>query len=58
MENLKVENIQRVYLNGVASKLFDVYELTEGSWVFVGRFEAPAKTATQNLLQHYINNVE
>jgi len=46
----KAENIQRANYNGRAVKIFDAYELVENSWIFVGQFSAPARTANKNLV--------
>lgn len=34
MENIKLKNIQRVYLNGKKVTMFDVYSVKENSYVF------------------------
>ncbi len=46
----KAENTRKATLNGRAVKIFDVRELRNGAWVFVGQFSAPVKTANKNLL--------
>ena len=34
MQNIKLQNIQRVYLNGKKATLFEVYSLVNSHWVF------------------------
>jgi hypothetical protein len=51
MGKYRIENIQKVKLNGRNVKLFKVFEYCEeqNAYVFIGQFEAPAKTANKNL---------
>lgn len=35
--DIKVENLQHIYINGVASTVYDVYLKDAGVWVFSGR---------------------
>lgn len=48
----KVENIRKVKLNGRDVKMFDVRELKDHYWLFVGTFSAPVRTANKNLLAY------
>ena len=48
--SVKIESIQRVRLTGKEVKLFKVYNLVDGTWVFAGQYSAPAKTANKNLI--------
>ena len=51
MEKYRIESIQKVKLNGRNVKLFKAFEYSEeqNAYVFIGQFEAPAKTANKNL---------
>ena len=52
----RIEDIQKVNLNGRSVKLFKAFEYDKGSnvYIFCGQFEAPAKTANKNL-ENFIN---
>lgn len=47
----RIEQIQKVTLNGKSVKMFKVYELNsdKDAYVFIGNRTAPAKTANKNL---------
>jgi hypothetical protein len=47
----KTTDIRTATLNGKAVKLFKVWKLIDGAWVFSGQHAAPARTANKNLLQ-------
>ena len=51
-EQYRIENIQKVTLNGRSVKLFKAYELNaeKDAYVFCGQFSAPVKTANKNLV--------
>ena len=51
MSEYKIENVQRVRLNNREMKLFSVYRLVDNSYVFAGKYSAPAKTANKNLIK-------
>ena len=57
-DRYRIENIQKVYLNGKAAKLFKAYELNENkdAYEFIGQFSAPAKTANKNLINFIDEN--
>ena len=48
---LKIENVRRATLNGRAVKLFTAYRLTDGAYVHIGQFSAPARTANKDLVE-------
>lgn len=48
----EVRNIQKATLNGRQVKLFEVWELVDGAWIFSGKFSAPVRVANKNLLQY------
>lgn len=50
----KIENIQRLHLNGKASILFEAWGFEDSSWVFEGKHVAPKGTPRKSLLD-YIN---
>jgi len=37
MSAIKIENVQKVYLNGKKATIFSVYRLVGDSWVFNGK---------------------
>lgn len=45
----KITDIRTATLNGKAVKLFKVWVLIDGAWVFSGQKSAPARTAKKNL---------
>ena len=51
MERYRIENIQKATVNGKSVKMFRAYEYNaeEKSYIHVGQFSAPAKTANKNL---------
>jgi len=48
---LRITDIQKATINGRKVKLFKVYRLTGGAYVFDGQFTAPVRTANKNLTQ-------
>lgn len=52
MEKYRIEDIQKVTLNGRSVKLFKAYELDDErtAYLFCGLFEAPVKTSDENLV--------
>ena len=50
----RIENIQKVCLNGRNVKLFKAFEYDKDShaYIFIGQFDAPLKTANKNLRNH------
>lgn len=46
---IRIEDIRRVTLNGRDVKLFKVYRLQDNAYIFAGQFSAPARTANKNL---------
>ena len=56
MKKYRIEDVQKVTLNGRKIKLFKVFEYEKNSnaYVFSGQFEAPVKTANKNL-ENFIN---
>ena len=50
----RIENIQKVKLNGKKVKLFKAwrYDNELESYVFVGQFQAPARTLARDLLDY------
>ena len=54
-EKYRIENIQKVILNGRDVKLFSAFKYDEksGAYIFIGQFEAPASAANKNL-KNYI----
>ena len=56
MEKYRIEDIQKVKVNGRNVKLFKAFEYDKNSnaYIFCGQFQAPAKTANKNL-EKYIN---
>jgi len=57
MERYRIENVQKATVNGKIVKLFKAYEYDEdqNAYVFCGQFNAPARTANDNLVS-YIEN--
>uniref|UniRef100_A0A6M3LP32 Uncharacterized protein n=1 Tax=viral metagenome TaxID=1070528 RepID=A0A6M3LP32_9ZZZZ len=51
MEKYRIENIQSVNLNGRPVTLFKAFEYDPDShaYIFIGQFQAPARTAKKNL---------
>ena len=56
MEQFRVEDVQRVTLNGRKVKLFKAFEYDHeaGAYVFCGQFEAPQNTPDSQL-ERYID---
>lgn len=52
----RFEDVQIAKVNGKNVKLFKAFEYSEeqNAYVFVGQFEAPAKTAIKNLANYII----
>lgn len=46
----RVSEIQKATVNGRQVKMFTVRELVNGSWLFIGKYTAPVRTANKNLL--------
>ena len=57
MEKYRIEDIQKVKVNGRNVKLFKAFEYDKNSnaYIFCGQFEAPAKTANKNLEKYIVN---
>jgi len=53
---LKISGIKKAKLNGRNVKRFIVRKLVDDSWVFVGEFSAPAKTADKDMEKFYREN--
>jgi len=53
-DQFRIEDIQRVCLNGRNVKLFKAYEFDKNSqaYIFCGQFEAPVRTPNKNLLNY------
>ena len=51
IDKYRIENIQIVYLNSRKVKLFKAFEYNnkQKAYIFIGQFEAPAKTSNKNL---------
>ena len=58
MEKYRIENIQKATLNGRNVKLFKAYEYDEDqkAYIFIGQFEAPAKTSNKDL-ENFIDKI-
>ena len=54
MEQFRVEDVQKVTLNGRKVKLFKAYEYDPGAraYIFCGQFEAPQNTPQEQLVNH------
>jgi len=54
MKKYRIEDIQKVVLNGRAVKLFKAFKYNEAqkAYIFCGQFDAPAKTANKNLINY------
>ncbi len=57
MERYRIENVQRVMLNGRDAKLFNAYEYDQesGDYIFCGQYEAPPETPDHEL-EGFIDN--
>lgn len=55
-DRYRIENVQKVTLNGKSVKLFNAYEYDAEShaYIHIGQFAAPARTANKKLVD-YIN---
>jgi hypothetical protein len=51
MNRYRIENIEKVYLNGKLVKTFKAFKLNEEetAYIFCGQFSAPARTANKYL---------
>jgi len=47
--DFRIEQVQKATMNGKQVKLFTAYEKKGDSFVHIGKFSAPAKTANKNL---------
>ena len=46
-----ITDIETAHVSGKLVKVFKAFQKMNGSFVFVGKFSAPAKTADKNLWQ-------
>jgi len=56
MNELRIDSIERVVLNGMRTKLVTLYELIGNCWVYYGKFDVPARCGNKRLIEWICNN--
>jgi hypothetical protein len=54
MKTYRIENIQKIRLNGKNVKVFKAYKKSANAYVFIGQFIANAQTSNKNLVNFIV----